>query len=316
MSALSGTKWVGEMPDVEYHCDPCEEPSLSASMAHVICAESLAHARLRHPKFGGVPLAATRAMDEGDMLHALLLTGKHSERAAMITEANPKTNEPYEDFKTKRARELRDAAIEDGKTPVLPKMARVVQSMYGHMHEAMCRKGLGLVDTGKAEQVIVWQQKASSGRLVQCRTKIDCIDLIGVDGSDGPSSCRIRELKTVKAGGAKPSKVDSAISNDGYAIQAVAQISAVEHLFPELTGRVDFRWVFAEKEPPWCVTEAIPTGAALELGGILWQHAVDSFATALDTDVWQDYTGEEPHLASPTPYAMEQALSLSGEGTS
>ena len=296
MKPLSGTVWVGEMDDRVYHSDPCVEPSLSSSLAGIICNESLAHANLRHPKFGGQPIKSSTDMDDGDMLHALLLTGDNSELVALIDELNPKTKEAYADFKTKRARELRDIALEQGKTPVLPHKMRIIRSMYQNIYEAMCAKDLGLIGHGQAEQVVLWTETAKDGMEVQCRAKLDHWDL---------ERQLMTELKT--GASAKPSKCEKRITDDGLDIQLAAYESALVHHFPDLAGRDIVRWVFVEKEPPWAVTEMWPSEAMLEIGRRKWRYAVNRFAEALESGYWPDYTGKEPVHAFPSAWAMEDA---------
>lgn len=318
MTPLSGTAWVGEMDDRIYHADPCDRPSLSSSLAGTIVNSSLAHAKLRHPKFGGDPGVSTTAMGLGDILHSLLLTGEDSQRLAIIGELNPKTNEAYADFKTKRAKELRDDAIEAGKTPMLPHKAREARWMFRHIYEAMCAKGVGLVGVGQAEQVFIWEEVAENGHVVQCRAKMDNVDFAEqgwmppqyIVGAELPAVTEgsITELKTCAT--AKPSECERAIVSSGYDIQCAAYISAIEHLHPELAGKVPFRWVFVEKEPPWCVTVMHPTESILEVGRIKWRHAVNRFGYALENDHWPDYTGTEPAWAFASPWAMQQAEEL------
>ena len=62
-----------DLPEHEYHSDPCDSPSLSASIAQTIVLESPAHAWLQHPRFGGKQIEPTKEMDRGTLVHALLL---------------------------------------------------------------------------------------------------------------------------------------------------------------------------------------------------------------------------------------------------
>src|SRR5690606_29585641 len=91
-----------------YYADPCPEPSLSQSIAHVLLAKSPLHAWLQHPRLGGKARAATKAMDEGSLVHALLL-GQDDQ----IVEVDA------DSWRTNAAKEQRDAARAEGKIPVL-----------------------------------------------------------------------------------------------------------------------------------------------------------------------------------------------------
>jgi hypothetical protein len=84
----------------DYHADPCVSPSLSQSIAHTLVTLSPRHAWLEHPRLGGQKRKATKAMDEGSILHRLLL-GEGVD-VGVIHE---------DDYKTKAARELRDQIL-------------------------------------------------------------------------------------------------------------------------------------------------------------------------------------------------------------
>ncbi len=60
--------------EAAYHADPCDRPSLSHSIAHTLVSESPRHAWIEHPRLGGNrERVSTRAMDDGAILHRLLL---------------------------------------------------------------------------------------------------------------------------------------------------------------------------------------------------------------------------------------------------
>src|SRR4051794_7079341 len=92
----------------EYHADPCEQPSLSVSIATEMTRRSPLHAWQLHPKLGGLRREPTSAMDDGTLIHALLL-GKGLDRVAVFD---------VPDFKKKAAQEARDSATAEGKCVV------------------------------------------------------------------------------------------------------------------------------------------------------------------------------------------------------
>lgn len=67
------TARILNVSEAAYHADPCPSPSLSQSIAHTLITQSPRHARLEHPRLGGQQRASTKAMDEGAILHKLLL---------------------------------------------------------------------------------------------------------------------------------------------------------------------------------------------------------------------------------------------------
>src|SRR5262245_46871486 len=91
-----------------YIGDPCETPSLSTSIAHTLLTRSPLHAWTEHPRLGNKRPAPTVEMDDGTIIHGLLL------------ESGPQLDVIKADnYRTKAAQELRDAARDAGRVPVL-----------------------------------------------------------------------------------------------------------------------------------------------------------------------------------------------------
>ena len=98
------------IPLTEYIADPCPEPSLSASVAHTLITESPIHAFVQHPRLNkGRIESGSSKMDIGTIVHGLVLEGDESR--LVIVEAD--------DWRTKVAKETRDAARLAGLVPVL-----------------------------------------------------------------------------------------------------------------------------------------------------------------------------------------------------
>jgi hypothetical protein len=95
----------------QYHADPTEVPSLSYSVAKILLTESPMHAYYYHPRLGGHVREQTKAMGKGQVIHKLLL-GIGAD--IVVVRAD--------NFRTKAAQELRDAAIAAGKTRRLSRM--------------------------------------------------------------------------------------------------------------------------------------------------------------------------------------------------
>src|SRR4051812_44666757 len=91
----------------EYLSDPCERPSLSSSIASLMLQRSPAHAFAAHPRLGGHRSDPTEAMLNGTLIDSLLCGGDTE-----IIES------PYDEYRTKEAREWRDATAATGKLAV------------------------------------------------------------------------------------------------------------------------------------------------------------------------------------------------------
>ena len=104
----------------EYHADPCESPSLSSSLASALLNQSPRHAWMQHPELNPDyrPEENSR-FDLGSAAHALLLEGNQAKIA--IIEAD--------DWRTKKAKEERDTARENGLLPVLAKHDFALKAM-------------------------------------------------------------------------------------------------------------------------------------------------------------------------------------------
>lgn len=142
---------IYSMPAEEYHSDPAPAPSLSNSIAVILASQTPRHAWTAHPRLNPDFAPEERDIfDRGSAAHALLLEG--DDRMEVI---------PYDDFRTKAAKELRDAAREAGRFPLLEKNHDAVRQMVKVASEAVrnCAdlSGLTLAD-GKPEQSAFWTE--------------------------------------------------------------------------------------------------------------------------------------------------------------
>jgi hypothetical protein len=289
MMGANGIPRVGlcAMPAGQYHADPCETPSLSSSIAHVLVAQSPAHAWLRHPKLGGKPSESTAAMDEGTLLHELLLRDE-SELAERLVVINA------DNWRTKAAQEKRDAARTLGKLALLERDLDTARVASVHIMGQLLR--LGVRFTGLSEVAAFWQEHATDGTVIQCRGMFD--HLLRAEGV-------IYDLK--KSRTAHPKAIRKSIEGYGYHTQATAYTRALEQIEPGLTGRVKFRWLFVEAEAPYGVTIAEPAGSMVALGNACWSQAVDTWAQCLATDEWPAYSREVQRIEA-SPWALEGAF--------
>jgi hypothetical protein len=279
------------MPAAQYHADPCAAPSLSSSIAHLLVAKSPAHAWLAHPRLGAQPVASTPAMDEGTLLHELILRPSEAqERLVVVTADN---------WRTKAAQEQREAARAEGKLAILERdlMAALQASV-----EILNRfRGLGVVLSGASEVAAFWQEHASDGTVVQCRGMFDHV--LRAEGV-------IYDLK--KSRTAHPKAIPKHVESYGYHIQATAYRRALEQIEPQHAGRVQFRWLFVEAVAPYGVTVAEPAGSMRALGDACWSQAVDTWAQCLATGEWPGYSREVQRIEA-SPWALQGAFEEDGE---
>lgn len=262
-----------------YFADPCATPSLSSSIANVIDSESPLHAWSRHPRFGGVKRAPTKAFDRGSLSHALLLG---SGKDVSIIEAD--------DYKTKAAQADRDEAREAGLVPVLAADYEDAKRTAEKLRQRFAE--LGIVLDGQSELTALWTERARNGGEVQCRGMIDHLK---------PPT--IYDLKSIRS--AKHDMCRKHIETYGYAIQGAAYERAIERIYPALTGRVRFVFVFFELEPPYAVTPIRLSGSFRHIGSRAWQRSVDAWEECLRTGSWPGYADEIVTL-EPSPWALSR----------
>lgn len=267
--------------EAEYHADPCDTPSLSASTAHTLLSRSPYHAWLEHPKLGGQRREQTRAMGGGTLVHALVIGAPNGE-LEIIDAA---------DYKTKAAREARDAARAAGRTPILLHEHMAAELAAIRIRERMAAKGI--VFDGQSEVKVSWSEGGDYG-LVRCRGMLD-----HVKGNT------IYDLKTISSADLRT--ITRHMGEYGYDVQRAAYLGAWEELHPELAGSLDFVFVFCETEPPYLVTPVRVDGMRAELGSMKWRRAVRTWEHCLRTNHWPDYS-EGIATISARPWELDEEL--------
>lgn len=281
-----------DMPAAVYHGETFSDvPLLSASIAKIILQDSPAHAFLRHPKFGAAPMDSTDAMDSGSIQHALLL-GKGGEQISICD---------FDDFRTKAAQTQRDAATAAGLTPIIrhkyDEHERTAKILDGRLRA----RGYSLSgEGGDSEIVLTWTEYHSMTKVpVLCRAMLDRI--VGNN---------ILDLKT--AASVTGDNISRTVEKLGYHVAEAAYRRAFTENFPSEIGRESFTRLFVEIREPYCVSPDQSSGALRMLGGVLWQHAVDTWAECLATGYWPEPTpAGQVHISEPSAFAlarMEQIL--------
>lgn len=107
------------VPLAEYLADPCEAPSLSAGIAHILISQSPLHAKWQHPRLStAYRTKEDTKFDIGTAAHSLLLEGL--DKVAVVQ---------ADDWRTKAAQQQRTEARNNGMTPLLEKHYQAVKAM-------------------------------------------------------------------------------------------------------------------------------------------------------------------------------------------
>jgi hypothetical protein len=277
----------GGIPAATYHADPCEVPSLSASIAHILVTRSPAHARAAHPMLNpDLVREESDKFDLGTAAHALFLQGDD-----IIAEL------PYPDWRSKEAREHRDTAKTGGWIPLLADQAGRVQAMVAAAKTSMGTHEAQppLFADGKPEQTLVWEDDHG----VVCRARLDWLR------DDFTAIC---DLKTTSAS-ADPAKWTRTMYGMGSDLQVAFYIRGVERL----TGvRPVFRYVVVETYSPYALSVVDLAPSALALAADKVQAAIDTWADCLQYDTWPGYGSRVASIEVPT-YEEMRWLERTGE---
>lgn len=274
-----------DIPESVYHADPCDRPSLSASMAHILVDDCPARAFHSHPRLGGNRRDPTDEMERGTLIHALLLgTGKEVRVFK------------FKDWRTNEAKAAKAQAKADGAIPILAHRKLELDYVVMGIQQRLDDLHISF-EVGSREAVMHWIEEADDGTKVLCRGMTDHILL----KSD---KVLITDLKTCES--AKPTDCAKSCINYGYDIQWAAYTSAARKLWPDAAGREHMRFIFMECEPPYIVTPAVFDGTMRELGERKWRRAVNLWAECMRTGDWPGYTKLEARLSAPA-WAVEES---------
>ena len=267
----------------DYHQDPCPTPSLSNSLLKPLLAQSPQHAfqassRL-NPKFE--PSGNDR-FDLGSAVHMLAL---EKGRALQVIEAD--------DYRTTKAKEARDAARALGKIPILAEKYETALAMASSIRRGLrdfpgAEAALDL-SRGKTEIGLFWEDEAGCwGR--------NLIDRLITD----EPMWTIFDLKTI-ARSARPDdpSLGTHFVDMGYDTQAAMQERGLCRVFPELSGRLQFRFVFVELDPPHMLSVVEPDAATMTIARKKVARGFELWAECLRTRQFPGYPRKIVSLRSP-----------------
>ncbi len=265
-----------------YHADTvADRPSLSASIAKILCDRTPLHAWTAHPRLNPNFVREEKdAFDLGTIAHALILQG---DTATEVLD--------FPDWRTKIAKEAREASRAAGKTPILAKhwstVRRMVEAAVAQIdsHEA----DPALFAPGLPEQTIVWDEDG-----VTCRARIDWLhdDRRAID-----------DYKTTSAS-ADPAAWCRTMLNMGGDIQQAFYRRGMRALFGQ---NPEWRFIVQETYPPYALSVVSLAPDALALAEKKVERAIETWRRCLATDTWPGYTTRIAYAESP-PWAEAQYL--------
>ena len=267
---------IYDMPLTEYIADPCPEPSLSASVAHTLITQSPIHAFVQHPRLNkGVIESGSTKMDIGTIVHGLVLEGDESR--LVIVEAD--------DWRTKVAKETRDAARLAGLVPVLAGDMGMIREIAASAKSAIANSELAEAFTpeaGKAEQTLVWQEGD-----IWLRSRPDWLT---------NDHRLIIDLKTT-AGSAEPSAWLKTMLGNGNDLQAVLGLRGIKLLDPK--SRCQFVFWVVEQNPPYASSFVGLSPQFLEMSEHKLARALHLWNDCTLTNCWSGYPSQVCWMEPP-----------------
>ena len=271
------TPGIHTLPAESYHADPAPTASLSSSIAGILLDQSPHHAWLAHPRLNPryTREEADSRFDLGSVAHMMLLE-RRTDRI-VIVEAN--------DWRTKAAKESREAAASEGKFAILARHFAAVEQMVIAAHQFIATTELaGILEEAEPERTVLWQE---GDFWYRCRP-----DLLTLDR-------RIcLDYKTTAS--AAPEAFAKQIGRMGYDLQSEFYRRGVN----SLTG-TEPAFVFLAQEitPPFaCSLTSLSNAyravgeAKVERARILWQKC-------LRANEWPGYS-PQIHYLEPSPWQL------------
>ena len=259
-------------------------PALSASIAHLLVTKSALHAWTAHPRLNPhYQQIESAEFDYGRAAHSVLLEG--SEESLHVIEAD--------DWRTKAAKEAREAARGLGKTPILFRQLRKVQTMVKAAQDYVAASELaGIFSDGQAEVHLEWQEGAT-----RCTGRLDWLR---------GDKRLVMDYKTTQS--ANPAAFVGMAVGYGYAMQEAFYRRGVKAVHGKEPA---FVFLLQEKEPPFACSLVAFDPAMQEIGDRQAAHALALWGTYMARDEWPGYPRRIAHLEPPAWYlarAEEQSI--------
>lgn len=260
-----------DVPANVYFSDPCPVPSLTQSIAKIICDQSPLHAWHAHPCLGGDPLEPetydkTKAI--GNAAHAILIG-----RGKDVTVLD------YNDFRTKGAQEARQAVEEQGAVAILKKhhidAERLVAAVRTQISGIKgCENAFAV---GHGEVVLAAEIEPG----IWLRSMVDWME----------SPVALWDLKTSGMSVA-PHGLGRMMANAGWDVQAATQELILDTIDPDNAGRRKFRFVPTENEKPYSLVVAQLSESVMTMGRKKLQYAIETWKRCMATGKWPAYPAE------------------------
>jgi hypothetical protein len=248
----------------QYHADPAPIASLSSSIANILLDQSPAHAWLAHPRLNlQYEREESSRFDLGSAAHMMLLE-RRSDRIVRVN---------ADDWRTKAAKEQRDAAQANGQYAVLERQYGDIVAMCTAAHDYLVDTELSDILTGDAEQAVLWQEDKLWYR---CRP-----DLMSKD--------RLICLDYKSTASAHPDFIARQIGRMGYDLQNQFYARGIE----AVTGiKPKFVFLFQEITKPYACSLVALSNSYEALGQSKVDRAIKTWHKCVTTNTWPGYSNK------------------------
>ena len=271
---------IYSMSAAQYHADPVVVPSLSRSIALLLCDLSPDHAFAAHPRLGHgleddpdeviVVPDAKEDRDAGTAAHSIFLRGENTIDLV-----------PFDTYATKAAKEMRDASLAAGRIPLKRSKYDDVMRLVEILERYRARTGF--FTKGKAEQTLIWQVGD-----VWCRSMVDWLP----DDTSEP----ILDLKTT-GGRIRSSAWSRSCFDKGYDLQSVLYPEGAAELRDGVIPPMQF--IVAETKPPHGIRRFELSPTALEVGAERMSYARNLWERCTAQNDWPTYPIEPEWIDAP-----------------
>jgi hypothetical protein len=250
-----------------YHRDVAraDVPSLSSSIAHLLCTSSPAHARAAHPRLNpDLVRRESSSFDVGTAAHDVIL--EQGKREVAIIDADSWRTNAAKDARTE-ARAAGNFAFLRHEWDAIQEMtlATFVQLAELEVHPAP-------FSAGKPEQTLIWEEAGG----VVCRARLDWLH---------DDHTHVDDLKTT-AKSANPEAWAKNLYANGADVQAAFYLRGLHNL----TGaRAEYRWVVQESSPPYALSVVSPAPSVLVLAEKKVEYALRLWRQCLERNDWPGY---------------------------
>jgi hypothetical protein len=265
-----------------YHADPCKTPSLSRGMVKDLLELTPQHVWFNSPRLNPAyqPEEKEEKFDIGTAAHSLFLQGEDIVR---VVEAD--------DWRTKLAKEAREAARKEGKVPLLAhQYERVVRLVAASKKKLVECEELGIVNLeveGDSELSYFWKE----GDLwLRCRP-----DWVSKDAKV------ILDYKTTDVS-ANPEVWGSKIATTGLDIQEHLYrrgVFAVQQESQNLVAWPKFIFFVQEIFPPYLASFVSASPRVQDLGRQKTNMGIFVFNKCLEDQVWDSYPKRVCYVEAP-----------------